>query len=64
MPAILNKTIGRISERKILIEYWGEGSKDTFNPECKWKSDDRLNVGFRNLIGIPYCLIQILYFIF
>lgn len=46
MPAILNKTVGSISERKILIEYWGEGSKDTYNPECKWKSDDRLYVLF------------------
>lgn len=27
-----------------LIEYWGEGNKQTFNSACPWRRDDRLNV--------------------
>lgn len=31
-------------ERQLLIEYWGEGNVDTFNPHCPWHPKDRLNV--------------------
>lgn len=31
-------------ERQILIEYWGEGSTETYNPKCPWNKRDRLNV--------------------
>lgn len=29
-------------ERSLLIEYWGEGTLATFNPECPWPEKDRL----------------------
>lgn len=32
--------------RQILIEYWGEGNDDTYNPECPWKQNNRLFVSF------------------
>lgn len=31
-----------IQERQILIEYWGEGNIDTYNPECPWQKQDKL----------------------
>jgi N-acetylglucosamine-6-sulfatase len=34
----------QVEERQILIEYWGEGSVETYNPECPWSKDDKLNV--------------------
>ncbi|KAG5684857.1 hypothetical protein PVAND_014067 [Polypedilum vanderplanki] len=32
-----------INERQILIEHWGEGNVETFNPECPWKKSQRLS---------------------
>lgn len=29
-------------ERQILIEYWGEGTLDTYNPDCPWQKKDKL----------------------
>ncbi|XP_058833456.1 N-acetylglucosamine-6-sulfatase-like [Topomyia yanbarensis] len=29
-------------ERQILIEYWGEGTVKTYNPECPWQKKDKL----------------------
>ncbi|XP_055536141.1 N-acetylglucosamine-6-sulfatase-like isoform X2 [Wyeomyia smithii] len=31
-----------IQERQILIEYWGEGNSETYNPECPWQRKDNL----------------------
>lgn len=31
-------------EREFLIEYWGEGTTETFNSQCPWHRSDRLNV--------------------
>lgn len=31
-------------ERVILIEHWGEGNEQTFNPECDWQISDFLAV--------------------
>lgn len=31
-------------ERKILIEYWGEGNENTYSPECPWRRKDKLAV--------------------
>lgn len=28
--------------RQILIEYWGEGSLETYNPDCPWNKEDNL----------------------
>lgn len=33
-------------ERKLLIEYWGEGTTESFNANCPWQKRDRLYVGF------------------
>lgn len=33
-----------VYERQLLIEYWGEGNADTYNPACQWRRKDRLNV--------------------
>lgn len=33
-------------ERQLLIEYWGEGTKETYNELCPWNRRDRLNVSF------------------
>lgn len=30
-------------ERQMLIEYWGEGNSDTYNPECSYKKSQRLS---------------------
>lgn len=38
-------------ERQLLIEYWGEGSIETYSSECPWSEHDRLNVGFMKFIG-------------
>ncbi|XP_016943515.2 N-acetylglucosamine-6-sulfatase [Drosophila suzukii] len=29
-------------ERSLLVEYWGEGTVATYNPECPWSEQDRL----------------------
>lgn len=29
-------------QRQILIEYWGEGNKETYNPACPWSESDGL----------------------
>lgn len=29
-------------ERQLLIEYWGEGSTKTYNPDCPWRKSDKL----------------------
>lgn len=31
-------------ERQLLIEYWGEGTFETYNSDCPWHQNDRLNV--------------------
>lgn len=31
-------------EREFLIEYWGEGTTETYNSQCPWHRSDRLNV--------------------
>lgn len=31
-------------ERQLLIEYWGEGTSETYNSNCPWHRGDRLNV--------------------
>lgn len=31
-------------ERKFLVQYWGEGTLDTYNPECPWPRNDLLSV--------------------
>lgn len=31
-----------IEERQILVEYWGEGTVETHNPECPWQKKDKL----------------------
>ncbi|KAH8245860.1 hypothetical protein KR038_005883, partial [Drosophila bunnanda] len=28
--------------RSLLIEYWGEGNRNTYNPECPWSQQDEL----------------------
>lgn len=33
-------------DRKLLIEYWGEGTTESFNANCPWRKHDRLYVGF------------------
>uniref|UniRef100_A0A8D8MLH6 N-acetylglucosamine-6-sulfatase n=1 Tax=Culex pipiens TaxID=7175 RepID=A0A8D8MLH6_CULPI len=33
-----------IEERQLLIEYWGEGSEETYNPDCPWQAKDRLSL--------------------
>lgn len=33
-------------ERQFLIEYWGEGSTEKFNPDCPYQRQDRLTVGY------------------
>lgn len=32
-----------INERQILIEHFGEGNRETFNPECPWRKSQRLS---------------------
>lgn len=40
-----NGFVGNTSpERRLLIEYWGEGDDGTGNDECGYKRSDRLNV--------------------
>ncbi|CRK93086.1 CLUMA_CG006583, isoform A [Clunio marinus] len=34
---------GKIEERQMLIEYWGEGNQETFNPSCPYKKSQRLS---------------------
>lgn len=31
-------------ERKLLIQYWGEGTEATYNPDCQWAKKDMLSV--------------------
>lgn len=31
-------------ERKLLVQYWGEGTEATYNPECPWRKRDMLSV--------------------
>lgn len=31
-------------ERELLVEYWGEGTADTYNSACPWHRSDRLSV--------------------
>lgn len=39
-------------ERKLLVQYWGEGSSDTYNPECEWRRNDFLSVTYIRYINI------------
>lgn len=34
---------GGIEERKMLIEYWGEGGAETYNPDCPYRKSQRLS---------------------
>lgn len=49
--SILNKLyhMTQIEERQILIEYWGEGTLETYNPECPWQKKDKLMVSLLNI---------------
>lgn len=51
-----------IEERQILVEYWGEGTVETHNPECPWQKKDKLMVSLngRNPYGIKPLSIIIL----
>lgn len=42
----LNKMSSKavIKRTKLLIEYWGEGNEQTYNPACQWSANDNLNV--------------------
>lgn len=40
-----------IEERQILIEYWGEGTLETHNPDCPWQKKDKLAVSLRNQLS-------------
>lgn len=42
----LNKKSPRpvVKRTKLLIEYWGEGTEQTFNPDCPWSAKDKLMV--------------------
>uniref|UniRef100_A0A182JMF2 Sulfatase N-terminal domain-containing protein n=1 Tax=Anopheles atroparvus TaxID=41427 RepID=A0A182JMF2_ANOAO len=42
LPLPLDKSEGK--ERQILIEYWGEGTLETYNPECPWQAQDLLQL--------------------
>ncbi|XP_062560664.1 N-acetylglucosamine-6-sulfatase-like [Armigeres subalbatus] len=33
-----------IEERQLLIEYWGEGTPETYNPDCPWQKKDKLSL--------------------
>lgn len=33
-------------ERKLLVEYWGEGTVDTYDPECHFDRRDKLSVTY------------------
>lgn len=37
-----------IEERQLLIEYWGEGTPETYNPDCPWQKKDKLSVGAKH----------------
>ncbi|XP_070491658.1 N-acetylglucosamine-6-sulfatase-like isoform X1 [Chironomus tepperi] len=39
---INNVDAEQLYERQILIEHYGEGTIDTFNPECPWRKSQRL----------------------
>lgn len=44
--SVLNKLshMEIIEERQVLIEYWGEGTHETYNPECPWQKKDKLSL--------------------
>lgn len=39
-----NSAEGEEYERKFLVQYWGEGTESTYNPDCPWRRNDRLSV--------------------
>lgn len=41
---LANTEISYRYERQLLIEYWGEGTTETYNSDCPWRRNDRLNV--------------------
>uniref|UniRef100_A0A182WAT6 J domain-containing protein n=1 Tax=Anopheles minimus TaxID=112268 RepID=A0A182WAT6_9DIPT len=43
-PLPLNGDRNDVHERQILIEYWGEGTLETHNPQCPWSARDRLQL--------------------
>lgn len=43
-PLPLNSEPEDVIERQILIEYWGEGTLETYNPQCPWSAQDRLQL--------------------
>ncbi|XP_050075402.1 N-acetylglucosamine-6-sulfatase-like [Anopheles maculipalpis] len=43
-PLPLSSDRTDIIERQILVEYWGEGTVETYNPLCPWSAEDRLQL--------------------
>uniref|UniRef100_A0A182K5F3 Sulfatase N-terminal domain-containing protein n=1 Tax=Anopheles christyi TaxID=43041 RepID=A0A182K5F3_9DIPT len=43
-PLPLHSDSEIVHERQILIEYWGEGSLETYNSECPWSAQDKLQL--------------------
>uniref|UniRef100_A0A182TJB5 Sulfatase N-terminal domain-containing protein n=1 Tax=Anopheles melas TaxID=34690 RepID=A0A182TJB5_9DIPT len=43
-PLPLHSDADVLIERQLLVEYWGEGSLETYNPECPWAAQDRLQL--------------------
>jgi N-acetylglucosamine-6-sulfatase len=41
---LLKNNADKIEERKMLIEYWGEGNVDTWNHECPYNKHQRLSL--------------------
>lgn len=37
-PNVIDKSF----HRQLLIQYWGEGNEDSYNPKCPWKKEDKL----------------------
>uniref|UniRef100_A0A2M4DKP3 Putative n-acetylglucosamine-6-sulfatase n=1 Tax=Anopheles darlingi TaxID=43151 RepID=A0A2M4DKP3_ANODA len=44
VPITFAKDNSSFDERQILIEYWGEGTTETYNDECPWQASDRLQL--------------------
>uniref|UniRef100_A0A182NN85 Sulfatase N-terminal domain-containing protein n=1 Tax=Anopheles dirus TaxID=7168 RepID=A0A182NN85_9DIPT len=43
-PLPLNSDRKDVIERQILIEYWGEGNFETYNSQCPWSAQDKLQL--------------------
>lgn len=42
----INVNKKQMKRTKLLIEYWGEGNEETYNPDCPWAKTDMLNVKY------------------